>query len=85
MGRGELIERLAAQVGSKAKALLILKRRGHVDEDGNLTPTGKKRDSMTAEERAKDRAAKTSKRKPSDYNYNPKTNRATLTKRKKRR
>jgi hypothetical protein len=33
---------------------------------------------MTAEERAIDRASKKSKHKPSEYKYNPLTNRATL-------
>lgn len=83
MGRRQLIDRLAAQVGSKEKALLILKRRGQVDDKGNLTAAGRLRDSMTAEERAKDRAAKKSGRRVQDYKYNPRNNRATL-KRKKR-
>ena len=78
MGRGQLIDRLAAQVGSKEKALLILKRRGQVDSKGKLTAKGRARDAMTAEERAKDRAAKKSGRRASDFKYNPRTNRATL-------
>ena len=43
-----------------------------------LTAKGKKRQAMGAAGRAKDRAAKRSGRKPSDYNYNPRTNGATL-------
>lgn len=78
MGRNQLIDRLAAQVGSKAKALAILKRRGQVDKDGNLTAAGRRRDAMTAEERAKDRAAKKAGKSTRDYKYNPRTNRATL-------
>jgi hypothetical protein len=35
---------------------------------------------MTAEERAKDRAATRSDKKPEAFKYNPKTNRATLRK-----
>ena len=81
MGRGQLIDRLAAQVGSKEKALLILKRRGQVDSKGKLTAKGRARDAMTAEERAKDRAAKKSGRRTSDFNYNPRTNRTKLKKR----
>lgn len=48
-----------------------------------LTEYGKKRQAMGAAGRAKDRAAKRSGRKPSDYKYNAKTNRATLKKGKK--
>lgn len=78
MGRNELIDRLAAQVGSREKALAILKRRGQVNAKGKLTEKGKARDSMTARERAIDRAAKRSGRPKSDYTYNPRTNTATL-------
>jgi fatty acid-binding protein DegV len=78
MGRNELINRLAAQVGSKEKALLILKRRGDVDKDGNLTTKGKTRDRMTAAERAIDRAAKRSGKPRAAYVYDPRTNLATL-------
>ena len=78
MGRGQLIDRLAAQVGSKDAALEILKKRGHVDAKGNLTPEGRKRDMMTAEERAKDRAAKRTSKTPNSFVYNPKTNTAKL-------
>jgi hypothetical protein len=77
-GRHQLIDRLANQVGSKAAALTILKKRGQADANGNLTAKGKARDNMTAEERAKDRASKASKKPASRYKYNPKTNRATL-------
>lgn len=76
-GRHQLINRLADQVGSKAAALTILRKRGQVDKEGNLTSAGKRRDSMTAEERAIDRASKGSGKPKSAYKYNPKTNRAT--------
>ena len=76
MGRGELVDRLAAQTGSKGMAVALLKKRGHMDAKGNLTAKGKERDRMTAGERAKDRAAKDSGGKPSDYTYSPKTNTA---------
>jgi hypothetical protein len=81
MGRGQLIDRLTAQVGSRDMALDILKKRGHVNAKGELTPEGRKRDMMTAEERAKDRAAKATKRSPEQFTYNPKTNSATLRRR----
>jgi len=81
MGRGQLIDRLAAQVGDKDMALEILKKRGHVDAKGNLTAEGRKRDRMTAAERAKDRAAKAAGKSVDQYTYNPKTNTATLRRR----
>ena len=77
-GRHQLIDRLADQVGSKDLALNILRKRGQVDKDGNLTAAGKKRDSMTAAERAIDRESKRSGKSKSRYKYNPRTNRATL-------
>ena len=43
-----------------------------------LTKKGKKRQNMGAAGRAKDRAAKRSGRKPSEYKYNPRNNQATL-------
>ena len=51
-----------------------------LDKEGKLTKKGKKRNSMTAAERAKDRASKASGRPASDYKYNVKTNSATLKK-----
>jgi hypothetical protein len=83
MGKGQLIERLSAQVGSRKQALNILKKRGDVDSSGKLTSKGKTRDNMTAAERAKDRAAKRSGGSPSDYTYNPKTNGTRKKKKKK--
>ena len=78
MGAGQLIDRLAAQVGSKDMAISILQKRGHVDAQGNLTAAGKVRDSMTAEQRAIDRASKKQDTPKKAFKYNPKTNRATL-------
>ena len=82
MGRHQLIDRLAAQIGSRETALEVLKKRGQVDDKGNLTAAGKKRDAMTAEERALDRAStkSASGKKPTAFKYNPRTNRATLKK-----
>ena len=81
MGKGQLIERLAAQVGNRDAAIKILQERGHLKADGKtFTAEGNKRNNMTAEERAKDRAATRSDKKPEAFKYNPKTNRATLRK-----
>lgn len=75
-GRGELIKRLASQVGSQSLAINILRKRGDADAKGNLTAKGKKRDRMTASERAIDRASKSSGSPSSAYKYNKSTNRA---------
>ena len=78
MGRGELIDRLAAQVGSRDMAVGILQKRGHLyPGTEKYTPEGEKRNRMTAEERAIDRASKTTGAKKSDLTYNQHTNRAT--------
>ena len=79
MGKNQLIDRLTAQVGgNRATALKILEQRGHIyPGTERLTPEGQKRDNMTAEERAKDRAARASKQPASAFKYNPRTNRAT--------
>ena len=75
MGRGKLLERLTAQVGSKKLAVEILQKRGHLKADGKTyTKEGMKRNMMTAEERAKDRAAKYTGRAASSFKYNPITN-----------
>jgi len=81
MGKGQLIERLAAQVGNRDTAIKILQERGHLKADGKtFTAEGAKRNNMTAEERAKDRSAKRLDKKPEAFKYDPKTNRATLRK-----
>ena len=71
MGRNQLVKRLIAQVGDKGFAYALLKKRGHMNPDGTLTAEGQKRNTMTAEERAFDRAGKT----PHTHTYNPETNR----------
>ena len=78
MGRNQLVDRLAAQVGNKDAAVAILKKRGHMRADGTLTAAGQKRNMMTAEERAKDRAAKRTGHPTKDFTYSARTNRATL-------
>jgi hypothetical protein len=78
VGPHELLPRLTAQVGSEELARALLIKRGDMRPNGKLTAKGKKRDSMTAEERAVDRAARASGRPKNSYKYNPATNRATL-------
>lgn len=78
MGKNQLIDRLTAQVGDRATALKLLEKRGHVyPGTETLTPEGQKRDNMTAEERAKDRASRATGKPASTFKYNPSTNRAT--------
>jgi len=78
MGRGHLLERLTAQVGDKKLAVGILQKRGHLKADGKTyTKEGMKRNAMTAEERAKDRASKKTGRPAESFKYNPKTNRVS--------
>ncbi len=75
MGRGQLLERLTAQVGNKKLAVEILQKRGHLKADGKTyTNVGMKRNAMTAEERAKDRASKKTGRSVESFKYNPITN-----------
>lgn len=84
MGKGQLVQRLSAQLkeqGMKdpegaARAILIA--RGHMTPDGQLTPAGAKRDAMTAEERAKDRASRYTGKPKTAFSYNPKTNRTKV-------
>jgi hypothetical protein len=79
MGHNMLIDRLSAQVGSREEAIRILRKRGHMElELETLTPAGIARDNMNAEERAKERASRASKRPTRQYTYDPKTNRAVL-------
>jgi hypothetical protein len=78
MGRGQLVDRLMAQVGSRGLAISILKKRGDMSDSGELTAKGRSRDRMTAEERAKDRASKASGKPDSSFIYNPKTNTTKL-------
>lgn len=78
LGRHQLVARLSAQVGDRKLAEALLKKRGQMDSNGNLTKKGKKRDDMTAAERAVDRSAKRSGKKPTAFKYDKRTNRATL-------
>jgi hypothetical protein len=76
MGRNEMLQRLGAQVGNIEEARRILISRGHMTPDGAWTPEGAKRNAMTAEERAKDRASKASGHPAASFRYDPKTNKA---------
>lgn len=79
MGKGQLIDRLAAQVGNRDTAIKLLQDRGHLKADGvTFTAEGMKRNNMTAAERAIDRATKGSNHSKDAYKYDPKTNRAKL-------
>lgn len=80
MGRHSLVKRLSAQVGSEELAKKILISRGHMTPSGQLTAEGKRRDSMTAEERAKDRASKREGHPATAFTYHAKSNRAVLKK-----
>ena len=77
-GKGQLVKRLAAQVGGKALAANILKKRGDMAASGALTAMGEKRNKMTAASRAKDRAAKQEHKPTTAFKYNPRTNTAKL-------
>jgi hypothetical protein len=79
MGTNSLVDRLTAQVGSRETAIKLLRSRGQMEENSEkLTPAGEARNKMTAEDRAKDRAATRSGKSATAYTYNPETNRATL-------
>lgn len=79
MGRNQLIDRLAAQVGDRAAAISLLQKRGHLyPGTERLTPEGQARNRMTAEERALDRAARATGKPASAFAYDPTTNRARI-------
>lgn len=76
MGRGELLDRLAAQIGNRDSAIKVLQKRGQMDSTGKLTPAGQRRNAMTAGERAIDRASKASGKPKTSFRYDSNTNRA---------
>jgi hypothetical protein len=79
LDKGQLVNRLASQVGSRERAVAILQSRGHLSPDGvTLTEEGIKRDSMTASDRAIDRAAKRTGRPSNHFYYDQFTNTAKL-------
>jgi hypothetical protein len=82
---GELLDRLTSQLKTQGNkdprnsAILFLRKQGSMKQDSlELTKKGLEREKMTPAERAIDRASKRSGRDPEDYEYDPKTNRATL-------
>ena len=76
-GSGQLIDRLASQVGSKQKAIAILQRRGHLMQDGKtFTEDGMRRNAMTASDRAIDRASKRFKIGSENFDYDVLNNKA---------
>ena len=79
-----LVERLTRQLaakgntGAKSMAIGILKKRGQLGADGELTKLGKERQSLGAAGRAKDRASKASGKAADSFTYDPKTNSTKL-------
>lgn len=80
----KILERLVGQLEAKGmpKSQAFAVATSAQQKAGNLKPgtqeltaKGAKRQAMGAAGRAKDRAAKASGGKPSDYTYNPQTNR----------
>ena len=79
LDKGQLINRLTAQVGSKAKAIAILQKRGHLAADGKtLTVEGQARNEMSASERAIDRASKKTGQPANHFYYDQFKNNAKL-------
>ena len=69
---------LPAHAAATARKTMI--KAGNVTKDGTLTEKGRARSAMGAAGRAKDRAARATGRKPSDYTYNQMKNTARLKK-----
>jgi len=85
MGKNQMLDRLTEQMRTQknppadpqAAAIAVLQARGQMKDDGKtFTKSGAARDAMTAEERAKDRAAKRTGKPATAFIYNPKTNAA---------
>jgi hypothetical protein len=83
----KILDRLVSQLQAKGKdkkaayaiATSALQKSGNIKKGGKeATAKGKTRGDMTPGERAKDRAAKRSKRSVSEYKYNARNNLATL-------
>jgi hypothetical protein len=85
----KILERLVSQLEAKGKpkssafaiATSQLQKHGVLKKGTQeLTPKGQVRQSLGNAGRAKDRAAARGSHQPSDFNYNPRTNQATLKK-----
>jgi hypothetical protein len=79
MGRGQLVNRLTAQVGSRSFANALLVKRGDMTNQGQLTVAGEVSNAKTAEERAQGRAAERTGKPESSFDYDPTTNSTSLT------
>ena len=86
MPKSKLETRLTRQIAARGEddaskiAHGLLVKRGHIKPDGELTAAGKKRQDLGNDGRAKDRQAKYTGKKASDFKYDAKTNAATLKK-----
>lgn len=81
---GQLKKKGMSESKAHAVATKTLQKSGSMKKGSSkLTSKGKKRQSMGASGRAKDRASKASGRSSREYSYSKKTNRATLKKRKR--
>lgn len=86
----KILKRLARQLAAKGvknsyrMATGLMHKYGMMKRGSNeeLTAKGKRRNRMTPAQRAKDRAARRAHKSPGKYQYNPRTNRATLRRRK---
>jgi hypothetical protein len=81
----KILTRLTQQLAARGVPNAAVVAREQLTRHGILHPGtdrltfyGSQREALGPAGRAKDRAAHASGRKPSDYQYNPKTNRATL-------
>lgn len=90
--KASILDRLVGQLRKQGMSIAManavarkkLREAGILKKNSEeLTAYGKKRQAMGAAGRAKDRAAKRSGRKATEYKYNAKTNGATLKKGKK--
>jgi hypothetical protein len=81
---GSMVDRLTSQMAAKGvpnarvEAIMHLRHCGVLKADGTLTAKGRSRTAMGPAGRAKDRAARQADRRKSEYQWDPRTNRATL-------
>lgn len=76
--REQLRDKGLSPAYAAAAARKKMREAGNVEKDNTLTAKGAERSRMGAAGRAKDRAAKATGRKPSEYTYNPMNNTARL-------
>ena len=81
---GSMVDRLTSQLAAKGvpnarvEAVMQLRHSGVLKADGTLTAKGRERTAMGPAGRAKDRAARQTGHKSSDYVYNRQTNSVRL-------